>query len=436
MRRLVVFLFACVLAAAAQYAPDPALLAEIQKIPAIDNHTHVMKVTAPGEKDTEFDALPCEVEPWDLPVFLRPDRPEVVQAWKALYGYKYDDQSPEHVKELIAAREKVMQQQGDNFPTWVLDRLNTKIMFANRIAMGRGLSAPRFVWVPYDDALLFPLNNASMADTPDRKFFFGREEMLLKRYLGDLHITAVPKTLSEYVQQIVVPTLQRQKQGGAVAIKFEVAYLRALDFTPASEQQAGEIYARGVQPGSVISKQEYKVVQDYLLRALAIEAGQLGLPLHFHTGTGCGRYFQTAGSNPILMESFLNQPALNKTTFVFIHGAWPFTEQLAAMLLRPNVYTDTSAQTFLVSQRRQSESIRQWLETMPEKVMFGTDLYAGDDPQYGWDTVGWQTSHNARFALGLALTGMMQDHEITREQAIALANMLLHGNAEKLYGLK
>src|SRR6476469_4290276 len=108
MRRIVVLFFTCALDAAAQNAPDPALLAEIQKIPAVDNHTHVMKVTGSGEKDTEFDALPCEVEPWDLPVFLRPDRSEVVQAWKALYGYQYNDQSQEHVKELIAARAKVM----------------------------------------------------------------------------------------------------------------------------------------------------------------------------------------------------------------------------------------------------------------------------------------------------------------------------------------
>lgn len=436
MRSIAVLLFVSALAATAQNVPDPALLAEIQKIPAIDNHTHVMKVVGPGEKDTEFDALPCEVEAWDIPVFLRPDRPEVVQAWKALYGYKYEDQAPEHVKELIAAREKVMQQQGDNFPAWVLDRLNTKTMFANRIAMGRGLTSPRLVWVPYDDALLFPLNNAAIANTPDRKAFYAKEEALLKRYLGDLHINVIPKTLSEYVRQVVVPTLQQQKQRGAVALKFEVAYLRALDFAPTWEQQAAEIYERYVSSGSTPPQQEYKIVQDYLFHVLAAEAGRLGLPLHLHTGTGCGRYFQTAGSNPIQMEVFLNDPAMNKTNFVFIHGAWPFTEQMAAMLLRPNVYTDTSAQTFLVSQRRQSESIRQWLETMPEKVLFGTDLYAGDDPQYGWDTVGWQTSHNARYALALALTGMMQDGEITREQATALANMVLHGNAEKMYGLK
>src|SRR3954452_15391063 len=117
MRRLLPFLLLCAAAASAQASPDPALLAEIQKIPAIDNHTHVMRVTAPGEKDTEFDALPCDtLEAWDYPLFLRPDRPEIISAWKDLYGYRYQDQTPEHVRELIAAREQIVRQQGDNFP--------------------------------------------------------------------------------------------------------------------------------------------------------------------------------------------------------------------------------------------------------------------------------------------------------------------------------
>lgn len=436
MRRLILFLL-CGLTAVAQNAPDPALLAEIQKIPAIDNHTHVMKVTAPGEKDDEFDALPCDtLEPYDLQFFLRPDRPEVVAAWKDLYGYRYDDQAPEHVRELIAAREKVMREQSDNFANWVIGRINTRVMFANRVAMGRGLAAPRFRWVPYDDALLFPFNNTYMADTPDRKFFFSREEMLLKRYLNDLQITAVPKTFDEYVRRVIVPTLERQKQKGAVALKFEVAYLRQLDFWPVPEDAAQTLYGEFATTGVPPVKVQYLALQNAIFRRIAIEAGRLGLPIHTHTGAGCGRYFQVAGSNPILMESFLNDPALNRTNFVFIHGAWPFTEEMAAMLSRPNVYTDTSAQTFLVSERRFAQSLRQWLEYEPEKVLFGTDLYAGSDPQYGWDTVAWQTSHNARQALALALTGMMQDGEITREQALHIANQVLHGNAEKLYGLK
>jgi hypothetical protein len=50
--------------------------------------------------------------------------------------------------------------------------------------------------------------------------------------------------------------------------------------------------------------------------------------------------------------------------------------------------------------------------------------------------VGWQTTTGGRWALALALTGMMQDGEISHARALELANMVLHGNAEKLYGLK
>ena len=44
------------------------------------------------------------------------------------------------VEELLATKKKLYQQQGDNFPNWVLDKLNIETMFANRVAMGRGLS--------------------------------------------------------------------------------------------------------------------------------------------------------------------------------------------------------------------------------------------------------------------------------------------------------
>jgi hypothetical protein len=37
--------------------------------------------------------------------------------------------------------------------------------------------------------------------------------------------------------------------------------------------------------------------------------------------------------------------------------------------------------------------------------------------------------------LALALTGMMNDHEITRAQAVDLARMALRDNALKLYNL-
>jgi hypothetical protein len=198
------------------------------------------------------------------------------------------------VKELVAKKQRIRKEQGERYPEWVLDRLGIEVMFANRIAMGRGLNLPRFRWVPYDDALMYPLENSLMAENPDRKFFFSREDKLLRRYLSDLKLSTLPITLDEYLKQVVTPTLERQKAGGAVAAKFEAAYLRSLDFAPAAETEARAIYLeyfRGGRPESA----RYKVLQDFLFHYIASEAGRLGMAVHLHTGAGCGGYFKLSG---------------------------------------------------------------------------------------------------------------------------------------------
>ena len=437
------------LIAVAQERPDAALLQEILQIPAIDNHTHVPRVDLPGEKDEEFDALPCDpLEPSATNFLLRPENPVYVAAWKALWGYAYNDNAPEHVKEVVAAREKEQKELGDKYPAWVLEQLHTQIMLANRIAMGRGLAAPRFRWVPYDDALMYPLDNTVMEENPDRKFFYSREEMLLKRYLNDLKLSAAPATLDEYLKKVVTPTLESQKKAGAVAIKFEAAYLRSLNFELAGKAEATYTYGNSFRSqgidvtekhpipyGGLPDPAGYTKLQDYLFRYIAREAGRLGMAVHLHTGAGCGGYFDLRGANPVQMESLLDDPLFRKTNFVLVHGGPPYTHETAFLLGKPNVYADFSEQTFLLSPRALAANLRDWLEWFPEKVLFGTDLYP-NTPQIGWEEIGWQANDAGRRALALALTGMMNDGEINRAQALEMARMALHDNAAKLYGLQ
>ena len=428
---------ALAVAAWAQTAPDPQLMEEINRIPAIDDHTHIPKVVARGEKDDDYDALPCApLEPTADPTMVRPGNPLFLQAWKALYGYQYRDKTPEHVRELLAAREQVQREQGDNFPAWVVGKLNIRYMLANRIAMGPGLAPPRFLWVPYDDALLLPLNNQALAsENPDRKFFYGREEMLLRGYVKDSGLDAVPATLKEYVSRVVVPMLELQKKKGAVAIKFEAAYLRTLNFGKPDRAQADQVYAH-YAAGGIPPNGGYLAVQDVLFREIARAAGQLGLAVHIHTGAGCGGYFDIAGSNPELLDSVLDDPRLRQTRFVLLHGgSGPYSKVTAFLLGKPNVYTDFSEQDWMLSPRALSAVIRGWLEWYPEKMMFGTDLYPGNSPEYDWDSIGYMIATTGRRALALALTGMMQDGEISRVRAVQLAHMVLFENAAKLYGL-
>lgn len=211
----------CLLAAAIgirAQSPDPHLLAAINKIKAIDNHSHPPKVVAPGEKDDDFDALPCDpLEPSVPTTISRPDNPQYLAAWKVLYNYPYNDAAPEHIRELLAAKQKVRQQQGDNFPNWVLDQLGIETELANRVAMGRGLRPPRFRWVPFDDALMYPLENSDLAsESPDRKFFYPRETSLLRRYLKDLNLSALPPTLQDYHKSHHADsgTAEKERRGG------------------------------------------------------------------------------------------------------------------------------------------------------------------------------------------------------------------------------
>src|SRR6266478_9016711 len=313
----------------AQTRADAGLVSEISKIKAIDNHAHPLKYVAAGEKpDDEYDALPLEaIEAFPLPLRLSPTNPEFIRAWHDLYGYAYKDMSEAHVAELLKIKQRVTLEHGDRFPAWLLDQLNIETMFANRVAMGRGLATPRFRWVAFDDALIFPLNNdAAKRSNRDYRGFFPSEERLLKRYLSDLKVGALPLSLDEYLKSIVTPTLERQKRNGAVAIKFEAAYLRKLDFDDPDQAKARAIYARFVRGGEPPAS-GYKALQDFLFYYIAREAGRLGMAVHIHCIEGAGGFYRQSGSNPLLLEAVFNNPALRKTNFVVVHGGYPFTKE-------------------------------------------------------------------------------------------------------------
>lgn len=402
---------------------DPRIAREIASLKAIDNHAHPMRAVNEGEKDSEYDALPVGMmESYDtMPLRLRTDNPEFGDASRALFG------RPD-------AKPQTMKDKGEAYPAWVLDRLGIGVMFSNRVAMGRGLPADRFKWVPYADALMYPLSNQNLGKRdPDRKAFFGGEEKLLLRYLSEAGLTAMPATLREYLA-FVSSVLSKWKQGGAVAVKLEMAYLRTLEVGDPDRADEERLYGTYFKSG-VPADAGYKDLQDFLFRHIAAECGRLGMPLHFHSSAGAGRYFDLAGVRPTLLIPVLVDPALLKTRFVFVHGSWPYGRELTALLDKPNVYLDFSGQGFMVYPHALAEEIRSWLEYAPEKVMFGTDASPVTD-QIGWEETGWMSAATGRDALGIALTAMVQDREITRDRAMVLARMVMRDNAAKLYGFK
>ena len=416
---------------------DPALAAHIASIPAIDDHAHPVLPPPNDTTDREFDALPVDnMEPETDTVAWRPDNPQLPLAWKALWNF--DATAPldaEGIKRLTAARNAVKAKQAQHYDDWVLQQSGIGIMLGNRVAFGPGIAPPHFRWVPYIDALLFPLDTSALAaENPDRRLFFPMEDKLKARYLKDSGLTAIPPTLDEYLAKVVTPTLERQHAAGAIAEKFEVAYLRGFDFTAPTQIQAAHAYALWAGKPNP-SAADYKLLQDFLFRYIARECGRLGMAVHLHAMAGGGGYFGIAGANPLLLEPIFNDPTLRHTNFVLLHGGWPFVREAGALLQKPNVYLDLSQETLTFSPRTLSGWLREWLETYPDKVLFGTDGYPYSDAM-GWEESTWIAARNGRQALGLALTGMLHDGEISPARASEIATNVLRNNAAHLYSLR
>lgn len=376
---------------------DGQLAAEIEKIKAIDNHAHPVRPGNPPDND--FDALPVDnMEAYPLPVRSRPESPIVAEA-----------------------RQK-MQTVDKTKPPAVLDALGIDMMIANRVSP---MPEARFKFSGYVDAFMYPLDNAAMMKDPDKKQFFPLEEKLLKRYYEESGVPGKPAALDDYLNKVVRDTLERHKQAGAIAEKFEMAYLRAFDIGNPTKADAEKAYS---------GKGNYKDLQDYVFRFLVTECGRLGMAVHIHCSASAGGYFDIAGDNPLLLEPVLHDPATRKTNFVLLHGGWPYIGEITALLQNPNVYTDFSEQTANGYPREVASMIRKWLEYQPEKVLYATDAYPFSK-EVGWEEAGYIANKTGREALGIALTGMLRDEEIPRDRAVQLARMVLRENAMKLYGL-
>jgi len=413
----------------AQDAVDPALLADITRIRAIDNHMHGDPVDAARAARWQSDN-PLGKPRYPDVVGLQPGNPDWRSAWYALYGYSFNDAELPHLKTLLATKRETVAKGGNNWPSIVLDTAGVEIALLNRVQPGPGQTNGRFRWVPYADPLLRPF----AADTSWLGYSGG--ELTLTELLKQVGFSRAPPSLAEYRVNIVNALLARWKSNGAVAIKFLCAYARPLDFQVVEESAAAPVYlkaARGTEP---LSATEHKLLEDYLFGAIAGAAGAQQLAVHIHTGNGDGPFFNNERANPGLLENVIDSRALRKTNFVLLHGGWPYQQVAQAMLDKPNTWADFSAQTFYLGTHQLAGVLRDWLSWHPEKVLFGSDAYSDmDAPLTDWEEKEIVTTGKARRALAIALTAMMQDGEITRERALEIARGVLRENAIRLYGL-
>jgi len=136
--------------------------------------------------------------------------------------------------------------------------------------------------------------------------------------------------------------------------------------------------------------------------------------------------------NVLNLENIVKDPRYLETTFVLIHGGYPYFRQVIWLASMKNVYIDTSEIEVLLFPSEFKQALKLWLQTYPEKITFGTDAYPfsaalGSEEGY------WLGVHSARDALAAALAEMIAAGEITEARALEFAHGYLHDNAIRLY---
>jgi hypothetical protein len=397
----------------------------VSNIPAFDHHAH------PGfADDPDVDAMAAP--PGSAALRERETNPELVAAAKTLWGYPYSDFSPEHAKWLVEKKAEMRKQYpGTAYFDMLLDKLNFERGVANRAMMADYLDPKRFPWVFFVDSFMWPFDNTKeTARNADQQVYIPLQEKMLHRWMKQENVSALPASFGDYLKFITQVLEDNQKKGG-IAIKFEVAYFRPMHFSDPSREEAEAIYKKYVR-GGVPPEAEYFTFQDYIFRYLITEGGRLKLPVHIHTAVGVGDYFNISQSNIMQLENVLRDPRYSGTTFVMIHGGYPLEREAIWLAAMKNVYMDSSLMDVWMYPAAFKNTLRQWLETFPDKITFGTDCFPYNDV-LGAEESYWLGAVSTREALAGALAEMVSSGEITDAKAIEMAHAYLHDTAMSLY---
>ncbi len=238
-------------------------------------------------------------------------------------------------------------------------------------------------------------------------------------------------SLSSYVAALR-QQLQGWKAKGMKGMKFHFAYMRDLYFAPRTQAEAESLFNRALEEGygwrSVsLGFEESRPLQDYLVHRLVEIAGELGVPVVFHTGLQAMRDHRPDDARPTRLWNLPHR--YRGVDFVLLHSGCPWTED-AALLCKhyPNVYLDMGF-VHLMSPEIATRALRAWVDLVPmHKIIgFGGD-YCVVEKVYGHLML-------ARQNIAEALAAKMARDGMSWERAAAWVRAMLFDNPNRIFRL-
>lgn len=305
---------------------------------------------------------------------------------------------------------------------------NTPIVLADVSYLDREVWDPqRYRQVMRIDPYVYPFHDGQtqqLRGTEFQRFHAGFAAVLHKE-LQRHGLEQPPQGFDEYLQFVDASVAQRVSEG-VVSLKIASAYVRPIDFRPASHEDAAAAYAALAAGKSPVDR---RALEDFIVLRLAQFAADRGLPVQIHVGMGHPEPgMRIANGQPFLLETFLNIRSLNRLKVTLLHGGYPYSSEMAALAQTyGNVFVDFSWMPYL-HHFYLRQKLSEWLEILPaNKLLFGSDAGA---PEFHV-----ASAHYARQALNYVLNDGVQRGVWNARQADGLARRALHDNAAELHGI-
>ncbi len=290
-----------------------------------------------------------------------------------------------------------------------------------------------------DVSILDPLSSIIKIDNNNSKEFFVKVKrfnnfvLINKNRINEIEKQANVKisTLTDLLHVLDTEFRKAINEEGIVGIKSALAYGRILYYEDVSRNEAETIFNKMFQLGQILTSDESKKLQDFMMHQVIGNASKYDLPIQIHTGLRTGNSIRkpTQTTNAThLANLFLKY---KEAKFVIFHGSYPYMSELTVLAKKfPNVYIDM-CWMHIISPAASKQYLEEWLLTVPSnKIMaFGGDFGKVVEGTYGHSVI-------ARKNVTEVLTKLVEDGYYSEEDAILIAKRILRENALELYKLK
>lgn len=173
----------------------------------------------------------------------------------------------------------------------------------------------------------------------------------------------------------------------------------------------------------------HKPLLDELLHVAFSVAAAEELPVQAHVGYG-DPDADLRLANPLLLRGVLEQPAYRGMPLVLLHGCWPYTREAAYLAaVYGNAWLDLSYGIPFLSRAEMRRVTQAALGAAPASRL----MYSSDGARV--PELHWMGAHDGRRLLADALGELVDDGDLTLDQARRSGELVLRDNATALYGI-